>query len=404
MNKLTNIRDNMLFLTVAIMFIAVCAEVDIYVPSFPQMVDYFGILEPQIQLTLSLNFISLCFAGLICGPLSDAYGCRRVLLSGLALFAVSSLGCIFAESFLALIFWRVIQGIGASVPMVVGGAVFLHAYPAEKAGRMIGLVNGIITAAMAGAPVLGTILNQYFNWRANFITIFVLVVISWLGTYFFISDEKQQNKKKANLKSILKDYLLIASSLKFLAYSMIVLLPFIGIVTYVANLSLICINHLHISPGLYAFYQATTMATFVIFSFLSARLISKEGIEYTKKLGLIMTSIGGLCLLLTGIFAHENVNLICLSMGIFAAGGSMLPGTFGIGALEIFSDIKGTASAMMTAYRQMLGMLLVFLTQIFFDGTIIPVAIVLFGCLVVSLVLYYIVESKSIKVSPSFKR
>ena len=398
--KLSNtLRDTMLFWTVALMYIAVCAEVDIYVPSFPQMVSYFAIQENEIHVILSLNFIGLCIAGMICGPMSDVYGCRKVLLGGLALFAISSIGCIFAESFPMMIFWRVIQGAGASVPMVVGGAVLLHTYPADKAGQMVGLINGIITAAMAGAPVLGTILNLYFDWRANFVAILILVLFSLLGTYLFITDAKQEKRKKVNIKMIVQDYLTIAASLKFFTYSMIVLLPFIGIVVYIANLSLIFINHLNVSPSLYALYQATTMGTFVIFSLLSARFIATRGLAFTKKLGLIVTTIGATFLLLTAIFAPSDINLICISMALFAAGGSMLPGTFGMGALEIFSHIKGTASAMMTTYRQLLATLMVVLSEIFFDGTIVPVAVIIFSCLAISLTLYFIVESKSPKTS-----
>ncbi len=65
---------------VALMFIAMCAEADMYVPAFPEMVQYFSTTEDKIQLILSLNFVGLCIASLICGPLSDAFGRRRILL------------------------------------------------------------------------------------------------------------------------------------------------------------------------------------------------------------------------------------------------------------------------------------------------------------------------------------
>ena len=63
---------------VIIMYICVCAEADIYVPAFPQMIKYFDIAENEIQLVLSINFLGLCLASLVAGPLSDSFVPKRV--------------------------------------------------------------------------------------------------------------------------------------------------------------------------------------------------------------------------------------------------------------------------------------------------------------------------------------
>ena len=94
-----------------IMYILVCAEADIYVPAFPQMIKYFGVAENEIQLVLSVNFIGLCIAGLIVGPLSDSFGRRKVILFGLGLLMVSSIVLVTLDDFKLLLFWRFIQGV-----------------------------------------------------------------------------------------------------------------------------------------------------------------------------------------------------------------------------------------------------------------------------------------------------
>ena len=76
---------------VIIMYTCVCAEADIYVSAFPQMIKYFDVAENEIQLVLSINFLGLCLASLIAGPLSDSFGRRKVILYGLALLAISSI-------------------------------------------------------------------------------------------------------------------------------------------------------------------------------------------------------------------------------------------------------------------------------------------------------------------------
>jgi len=394
-NKLTSRASELCLLAIVIlMYIAVCAEADIYVPAFPEMVQYFGTTEDKIQLILSLNFLGICIASLICGPLSDAFGRRKILLSGLFLFFVSSVACVFSQSFDVMLFWRVIQGFSASIPMVIGCALFLDKYELNKASQLVGILNSVITAAMAGAPILGAWLTYHFHWRLNFVVIAVVVLLSLVGTFFFIEESlPEQKRKKFDMTAILKDYIALASSFKFVGYTLMALLPFIGIVVYISNLSLIFINHLGVPADTFAYYQATTMGTFVIFSALSSKLIAKKGIEFTKIIGSLGILAGGAALLFTALFAPHSATLITLSMSLFAAGGSMVVGIFGMKALALFPEMKGTSSSLMTAIRQFVAASLVFISEITFDGSIIPVSIIIVGSVCILGVWYFLIET-----------
>jgi DHA1 family bicyclomycin/chloramphenicol resistance-like MFS transporter len=364
---------------VTIMYITLCAEADIYVPAFPKMVHFFGVLENQIQLILSINFVGLCIAGLATGPLSDSYGRRKVLLGGLLLFVVSSIGCVYTDNFKIMLLWRLLQGIAASVPMVIGAATFLDKYSAEKAGQLIGVINSVIAASMAGAPIIGAWISQIFNWRANFIIILLLGVISFLGTVLFVEETLPQQKRKLfNFSIILRDYIRLAKSFKFMCYVLIVNFPFTAIMVYIANLSIILINHFGLDLKTFSYYQATTMGTFIIFSLISIKLIGRKGLDYTKNLGAIVSLIGTIGLFCISQIDEKEVNIICLSMAFVAAGGAMMAGTFGMKALSIFPEMNGTAMAMMTAVRQLLASGLVVLSEILFDGSIVPIAMIIF--------------------------
>lgn len=378
---------------VVLMYIALCAEADMYVPAFPQMVDFFATTEDKIQLILSINFIGLCLASLICGPLSDTFGRRKVLLGGLLMFFVSSLGCVFSQNFITMLIWRFIQGMSASVPMVIGCTLFLDKYPLEKASQLVGICNSVISAAMAGAPILGTWISHVFHWRGNFILISVLVGLCLMGSFLFIDESLPvQNRKKFETVSIAKDYLTLICSFKFVGYNVIALLPLVLIVVYISNLSLIFVNHLGVSLADFGYYQASTMGTFVFFSYLSSKLIAKKGLDYTKNLGGIITTIGGTGIFLTALFNPHSIPLICISMAFLAAGGSLMVGIFGMKALSLFPDMKGTSSAMSTAIRQLLASGLVLVSEFAFDGTIVPVALIIFSYVCISLIWYAVIQ------------
>lgn len=365
---------------VVIIYILVCAEADIYVPAFPQMIKYFDVAENEIQLILSINFIGLFFSGLIAGPLSDSFGRRKVILAGLALLMVSSIILVMLDNFKLLLFWRFIQGIAAAVPMVCGGAMLFDKYSGEKASKLIGFLNAVITAAMAAAPVIGAYISEVFGWRANFIAVMLLSIIAFIGFLLFLEeslDSKQE--RQFNLRSIIKDYGVVLKNSTFICYCLISCFPFITIIVYITNLSVIFINHLGISLTNYGYYQATTMGSFVIFSLYSVKLIANKGVEYTKNLGAIISIIGVVGLFSTSIIAHTSAIFICVSMAILAAGGSMVAGTFGMKALSLFPQMNGTALAACTAIRLFLISAFVLLSEIYFDGTITPIAYIITG-------------------------
>lgn len=387
--------DFLILGTIILMFIAMCSEADMYVPAFPEMVHYFSTTEDKIQLILSLNFAGLCLASLICGPLSDAFGRRKVLLVGLSTFFISSVACVFAQDFTTMLIWRFIQGMSASVPMVVAIAVFLDIYALDKASQLIGIINSVISAAVAGAPILGAWLSSAFHWRLNFVVISILVFLSLIGTWLFIDESLPPAKRtQLNIKEIIKNYGKLLKSFNFMGYTFISFLPFTGIIVYVANLSLIFVNHLGISLSDFGWYQASTMLSFLTFSALSVKVIAKKGVDYTRNLGGLITVIGGSSLFLIALYVPTSAVLICLSMTVFAAGGALMVGVFGMKALELFPDIKGTASAMSIAMRQLVAFVLVIFSELMFDGTIKPVANILFGCIVVALLWYIAIETK----------
>ncbi|MDP1614589.1 MAG: MFS transporter, partial [Methylococcales bacterium] len=255
--------DGILLTLVTLMYIAMCAEADMYVPAFPQMIQYFGVEENQIQLILSINFAGLCLAGMVVGPLSDSYGRRKVLLGELFFFSISSFGCAYANDFNSMLLWRLLQGIAASVPMVVGSATIVDKYSEEKAGQIVGLINSVIAASMAGAPIVGAWITQVFNWRTNFFVILGLAVVSFLGTGMFIEETLPQEKRKAfQGATICKNYLRLSKSLPFMLAMLIANFPFTAVVVYIANLSVIFVNHMGMSLEQFSYYQATTMGTF----------------------------------------------------------------------------------------------------------------------------------------------
>jgi MFS transporter, DHA1 family, multidrug resistance protein len=87
---------------------------DVYLPSMPQMANIFGVSVPQIASTISYFTLAFALMQLANGLLSDALGRKVILLLGLFVGGIATMGLLFVKSYSALITLRVVQALGLS--------------------------------------------------------------------------------------------------------------------------------------------------------------------------------------------------------------------------------------------------------------------------------------------------
>ena len=122
-------------------------------------------------MTVSLYMVGLACSQIIMGPLSDRFGRRPVLLAGLGLMVVASIGCIFAETLPQLIAARFFQALGGATGMVMSRAIIRDLYSRDRVGAMISLVIAVMMIAQMLSPLTGGLLEIGFGWRAIFYVI-----------------------------------------------------------------------------------------------------------------------------------------------------------------------------------------------------------------------------------------
>src|SRR3546814_3901316 len=107
-----------------------------------------------MQQTISVYLISYALMSMVHGPLSDAMGRRRVLIGGLMMFVLASVGCALSASLGQLLAFRALQGLSAGVGMVVGRAVIRDTRQGDDAQRTLSQVSMIVAVAPAVAPIV----------------------------------------------------------------------------------------------------------------------------------------------------------------------------------------------------------------------------------------------------------
>jgi len=377
-----------LVVVIIISLLGCCMEIDISIPSFPSIMAFFGASEAQVQNTLSLNFLAFCLSGLFYGPLSEAWGRRGLMLFGATCFLVGALGCAFSYSIYQLMFWRFIQGLGASSTVVLGFAMISDRYSGDIAAHYIGKINAYITIFMASAPILGSLIINYFTWRANFTAVALIALVAWVLLIMQLPETKLE-KKPLKLKNVLKDYYSILTHSEFLVYASMPNMLVTAYLTFVGSAAFYYINACNLSYFEYAAHQGLVVTSFSVMSFYAHIVVAKIGDIKAVRFGLYCC---GMSIALMTFFAFVfpfNPVLITSTMCLFAVGCAFPMSVTFAQSLEIMPTLKGACSSFIMSSRLFISSIAIALTGVFFDGSMRPVAFVNGLVVGLALLLYF---------------
>ena len=144
-------------------------SIDTYLPAFTGIANAIGATPVEMQQTLSAYLFGFAVMNLFHGALSDSFGRRPVVLWGLVVFTVASVGCALSQHIGALVFFRVLQGMSAGAGIVISRAVSRDMFPPADAQRVMSQVTIYFGVAPAIAPMIGGFLFVHLGWHAIFV-------------------------------------------------------------------------------------------------------------------------------------------------------------------------------------------------------------------------------------------
>jgi DHA1 family bicyclomycin/chloramphenicol resistance-like MFS transporter len=363
-----------LILVIAI-FVAAGLETDIYLPAFPDMMVYFRANEAQIQQLLTWNFMGICISGPLYGPLSDTLGRRPPLLTALGLFFAGSLITLFAQRFDLMLVGRVLQGVGSGGCFTLGTALIFDAFQAERAIVAINYLNSVFPFIMAGAPALGGALNHAFGFRANFVAVAVLVAFSFAAAiFFFVETLPAAQRRPWDTRQLVRDYATVLRSTPFWLLTLSMCLLFSLWIAFLSTISVLFVLELGVPKERFPLFQSVPLVAWVVASLTSARGIRRLGAARLKAWGTGVMVAGCVLFPVGAWLAPRNPYVHTTCMVLYAFGLNWFQGLYFPAVMELYPDIKGVTSSLLTSARLLIASAVVGLTGGLYDGTIFPVA------------------------------
>lgn len=153
---------------------------DMYLPAFAAIQQDLQTPASAVSASLSLFLAGFAVAQLLWGPLSDRYGRKPILLTGLTIFAIGCLGMLWVRDGTTLLVLRFVQAVGVCAAAVTWQAMVTDYYPAQRTNRIFATIMPLVGLSPALAPLLGSWLLAHFDWQAIFATLFIITLVLML--------------------------------------------------------------------------------------------------------------------------------------------------------------------------------------------------------------------------------
>ncbi len=328
---------------------------DLYLPALPSMTLSLGASMPQAQLTLSALLLFFGISQLIWGPVSDKYGRRPVLLTGLALYVLASMGSAFAANVESLIVWRALQGAAMGAPVMCARAMVRDLYAPEEAARVMSKgLSGLGVIAVLCVPV-GSVISAYLGWRFSFAALASFAAVSLAMVFFKFTETNQRRNSQALQPAILiSTWRGILAHPQFWTYALLALTSYCGLFVFLATSSFIYLQVLGQSKWVYSAVMICASAVYVVGTFLGRRLLVRYGVQRMVWIGAWITLLACVLYAAALLLAPKSVIALALCQMVFMVGHGFHQPAGQSGSAAAFPQAAGAASAM-AGFLMMLG-------------------------------------------------
>lgn len=316
---------------------------NIFLPSLPGMTEYYQTDYRVMQLSVAVYLGVNAVLQILIGPISDKFGRRPVILWGLTLFLIATIGCIFAPTAEIFLAFRMGQA-AVAVALVLSRAAVRDMYPQDKAASMIGYVTmGMAIVPMIG-PAIGGALDEVFGWRANFWMLFILGAICLALVWSDMGETARTSGK--TLGRQFREYPELLTSPRFWGYAMAAAFTSGAFFAYLGGAPFVGTEVFNLTPAQLGIYFGAPAVGYLLGNFISGRFSVRVGVNRMVLWGCILNAFGlavSLSIFLTG---NGTVHRFFGLMTFVGLGNGMTIPNATAGMLSVRPHLAGTASGL----------------------------------------------------------
>jgi DHA1 family purine ribonucleoside efflux pump-like MFS transporter/DHA1 family bicyclomycin/chloramphenicol resistance-like MFS transporter len=324
----------------------------VYTPAMPELVRAFGTTESAIKLSLSMFFAGFALAQLVAGPLSDALGRKTATLIFLAIYLVGSVLAALAPTVEFILFARLIQGIGASVGVVVGRAIVRDLYTGAEAARILNMIGIFLAVGPAMGPTIGGLVLAASSWHAVFLLMIGFGLLVGLCTLALLRETVARDLGKLQPARLLSNYLLVARNGQFLACALILSGTIGALYAQATMLPFVLINAVGLTPTEFGVGMLMQSGFYLLGSLTLKLVATRLGGPRAALLGIVLAGSGAILMAVSVAFVPPFFLSVMGPVAICTFGLAFLTPYVVTLSMAPFAQVAGSASAL-TGFLQM---------------------------------------------------
>ncbi len=323
-------------------------SIDTMFPAFPVMAVELGVDRAAMNQVISVYMAAYAAMSLFHGPISDAIGRRPVLLTGLALFALASIGCALAPDYTWLLVFRALQGVSAGVGIIVGRAVIRDLLQGEHAQRLMSQVSMIFGLAPALAPIIGGWLVTYAHWRSIFWLLLGFGLLMLAAVALALPETHPREARVGfSAAGLWRTKRAMLGNPGFMRLAAITTLNFASLFLYISSTPAFVIDHLGLDARSFGWYFIPTISGMMLGAFTSGRLAGRLPGSRIATLGFMVCALSMVLNLTYNLWLEPpRVPWAVVPMMVNAFGVALVFPVLTLAMLDMYPRQRGAASSM----------------------------------------------------------
>ena len=370
--------------------------IDTYLPSIPAIAESINTDINLVQLTISIYLGVYAFSQLLYGPISDAYGRRKVLLFGMAVFFIGTLICIFSTDFNSLMLGRAIQAFGGAGVAVANQSLVKDGLSPDQFAKAMSYIMLVMSVAPLIAPLVGGAILLILDWHYIFVFLALITLISASLFYYKIPETLAPEKRHPlALKSALLNYYRLLRNPLVMGHILTGAFHFTGMITFITGSAYVYIEFYGVSEQMFGILFALNMIAMMLATTINARLIDKIGARKVTEYALKAVLTCSLIMFGLMFFSKPSLSILILPIIIFVGCLGILGGGLMAGAMQHAGNLNGSVTALAGTTRFSMGAVGGILVSILHNDSFTPMLGIMAACGLASFTCYHLFCKRS---------
>lgn len=316
---------------------------NMFLPSLPAMAAHFETDYAVMQLSVAVYLGFSAVLQVFVGPISDRYGRRPLVLCGLGVFMVATVGCIYAPSIEVFLTFRMMQA-AIATSMVLSRAAVRDMHSQDQAASMIGYVTMGMAIVPMISPALGGILDEWLGWKAVFWTLLLLGGLTWLLAWCDMGETALPSDK--SLTAQFAEYPELLRSPRFWGYALASSFSSGAFFAYLGGAPFVGQEVFGMSPATLGFFFGAPAVGYFLGNFITGRYATRFGVNQMVLWGCFATVSGGTISLLIFEAGYGTPSSFFGMMTLVGLGNGLCIPNATAGMLSVRPHLAGTASGL----------------------------------------------------------